>query len=54
MFADIRQFASLDYQYAPHYGPTWSGDAPTVNHVSDQYLMPPGGGENGAAPTVSL
>lgn len=52
MFADIRQFASLDYQYAPHYGPTWSGDAPTVNHVSDQYLMPPGGGENGAAPTV--
>lgn len=52
MFADIRQFISLGYQNAPHYGPTWSGDSPTVDHVDASMKMPPGGGENGPAPTV--
>jgi hypothetical protein len=52
MFSDIRQFVTLSYQAAPHYGPNWEGDAPTVNHVNDGYKMAPGGGENGPAPTV--
>ena len=52
MFSDIRQFISLGYQCAPHYCAQWQGDAPTVDHVDGSMLMPPGGGENGLAPTI--